>query len=81
MGLLRSPGNFNQCLKIGEEKAKQNTRPILVMADSGGRISTEGYKRFFFSKSKLGVKSLKVEYLVSGPLGIFNIYVSVGYCS
>lgn len=80
MGLLRSPGNFNQCLKIGEEKAKQNTRPILVMADSG-ELAQKDTKDLFFSKSKLGVKSLKVEYLVPGPLGIFNIYVSVGYCS
>lgn len=51
-----------------------------MMADSGELVQKDT-KDLFFSKSKLGVKSLKVEYLVSGPLGIFNIYISVGYCS
>lgn len=68
-------------MKIGEEKAKQNNRSILVMADSEELAQKDKKDIFCFSESKFGVKSLKVEYLVLGPLGIFNIYTSVGYCS
>ena len=61
---------MNQCLKTGEEKAKQNNRPILVIGVSGELAQRDTKDIFCFSKSKFGVKSQSSIFSV-WPLGIF----------
>lgn len=67
---FQSLGNLHHCLKTGEEKAKQNNRPILVISVSGESAQKDTKDIFCFSKSKFGVKSQSSTFSV-WPLGTF----------
>lgn len=62
---------MNHCLKTGEEKAKQNNRPILVISVSGELAQKDTKDIFCFSKSKFGVKSQSSIIFSVRPLGTF----------
>lgn len=82
MGLQRTQEILISACKLVKKKQSKNNRSVLVIAVSGEFAQRDTKDRFWFSKSKFGVKkSLKVANLMSGPLGHFNIYRSAEYCS